>query len=363
MKANHSKTKTIVRVIAFLLIVALVYGALTEVLSVNNTWDMRHIRGFYREPKNSLDVVLIGASELYTGFCSPLAWQQHGFTSYSLCVSSMPGCLYHSMLTETMRRQTPKTVVVEINGFLFDFSAEDTETGLRKWIDNMPMSANKVRTILSSVPRDQWSSYFFRLEKYHTNWNEPTVWAEPAQQYLTLLRTGYSLTKALEIIPKVQTGDCPPKNASLSADNVQRLRSFCELAHELGVENVLFVRFPHRAGVTDPTVLTRLGDIVGEYGYDFLDCDRLFADIGLERDGDFFDNEHLNVFGMETFTDWFGQYLTEHYDLSSSQGAAVKTQWARCAQFVEDMLPYCEQKTPSDAGTLHEYSPEFSAYR
>lgn len=212
MKANHSKTKTVVRVIAFLLIVVLVYGALTEVLSVNNTWDMRHIRGFYREPKNSLDVVLIGASELYTGFCSPLAWQQHGFTSYSLCISSMPGCLYDSMLTETMRRQTPKTVVVEINGFLFDFSAEDTETGLRKWIDNMPMSANKVRTILSSVPRDQWSSYFFRLEKYHTNWNEPTVWAEPAQQHLTLLRTGYSLTKALEIIPKVQTGDRPTKS-------------------------------------------------------------------------------------------------------------------------------------------------------
>ena len=52
MKANHSKTKTVVRVIAFLLIVVLVYGALTEVLSVNNTWDMRHIRGFYREPKN-----------------------------------------------------------------------------------------------------------------------------------------------------------------------------------------------------------------------------------------------------------------------------------------------------------------------
>lgn len=360
---QHAKRKTVVRVIVFLLVVALVYGALTEVLSVNNTWDMRHIRGFCREPKNSLDVVLIGASELYTGFCSPLAWQQYGFTSYSLCVSSMPGCLYNSMLTEAMRRQTPKTVVVEINGFLFDFSAEDTETGLRKWIDNMPMSANKVRTILSSVPKDQWSSYFFRLEKYHTNWNEPDVWVEPAQQYLTMLRTGYSLTKALEIIPKVQTGERPTKDASLSADNVQRLRSFCELAHELGVENVLFVRFPHRAGVTDPTVLTRLGDIVGEYGYDFLDCDRLFADIGLEADGDFCDNEHLNVFGMEAFTGWFGQYLTEHYDLSSSQGTAVEAQWARCAKFVENMLPYCEQKTPSDAGTLHEFSPEFSVYR
>ena len=30
MKSNHSKTKTVVRVIAFLLIVALIYGALTD---------------------------------------------------------------------------------------------------------------------------------------------------------------------------------------------------------------------------------------------------------------------------------------------------------------------------------------------
>ena len=49
----------------------------------------------------------------------------------------------------------------------------------------------------------------------------------------------------------------------------------------------------------------------------------------------------MNVFGMEKFTAWFGQYLTAHYDLSA-----------------------CEQKAA--AGTqacFNEFSPEFRAWR
>ena len=143
MQQRSKPKKRALRAVIFLLIVVLLYSAAANVLSVNNTWDMRHIRGFYLEPQDSLDVVMLGASELYTGFSSPLAWQQYGFTSYPLAVSSMPSCLYDSMLTETMRRQTPKVVVVEINGFLYDFNQDETDTGLHKWLDNIPMSRNK----------------------------------------------------------------------------------------------------------------------------------------------------------------------------------------------------------------------------
>lgn len=160
MQQRSKPKKRALRAVIFLLIVVLLYSAAANVLSVNNTWDMRHIRGFYLEPQDSLDVVMLGASELYTGFSSPLAWQQYGFTSYPLAVSSMPSCLYDSMLTETMRRQTPKVVVVEINGFLYDFNQDETDTGLHKWLDNIPMSRNKVQTITNCVPKDQQSSYF-----------------------------------------------------------------------------------------------------------------------------------------------------------------------------------------------------------
>lgn len=46
MKQNRSKTNTVVRVIAFLLIVALVYGALTRLLTVNNATEQQYIRSF-----------------------------------------------------------------------------------------------------------------------------------------------------------------------------------------------------------------------------------------------------------------------------------------------------------------------------
>ena len=48
---NRSKKKTVVRVIAFLLIVALVYGALTRLLTINNATEQQYIRSFYLEPK------------------------------------------------------------------------------------------------------------------------------------------------------------------------------------------------------------------------------------------------------------------------------------------------------------------------
>lgn len=267
------------------------------------------------------------------------------------------------MLTETMRRQTPKVVVVEINGFLYDFNQDETDAGLHKWLDNIPMSRNKAQTIADCVPKDQQSSYFFRMEKYHDTWIEPDVWGGAAKDQLTMRRTGYSLTKSFEVIPKVETGERQVKSLELSAENEQTLRDFCERAKQLGVENVLFVRFPHRTVLSDPSVLSQLADIVREYGYGFLNCDEQMDSIGLELDGDFCDNEHMNVFGMEKFTAWFGQYLSEQYSLTAAHSDAVTAEWSRCAEFVAHMLPICEQKTPGDGENYNEFSPEFSVYR
>lgn len=364
MQQRSKPQKRALRAVIFLLIVVLLYSAAANVLSVNNTWDMRHIRGFYLEPKDSLDVVMLGASELYTGFSSPLAWQQYGFTSYPLAVSSMPSCLYDSMLTETMRRQTPKVVVVEINGFLYDFNQDETDTGLHKWLDNIPMSRNKVQTIADCVPKDQQPSYFFRMAKYHDTWIEPDVWCGPAKEQLTMRRTGYSLTKSFEVIPKVETGERQVKSLELSAENEQTLRDFCERAKQLGVENVLFVRFPHRTQTTDPGVFDDVAAVVGEYGYDLLDLHDAFDTIGLDRCADFIDSDHLNTAGMEIFTAWLGQYLTAHYDLTGTYSAELTAMWDRCADFVTQTLPLCKELAAANTEqNLNEFSPQFAAWR
>lgn len=46
------------------------------------------IEGFYKEPENTIDVMMIGASEVYADYSATEAWKNYGYTSYSLGVSS-----------------------------------------------------------------------------------------------------------------------------------------------------------------------------------------------------------------------------------------------------------------------------------
>ncbi len=113
-----SRTRTALRAVVFVLIAVLGIGLISPMLVANNDWDKRHVHGFFLEPEDSLDVVLIGASQLYTGYSAPLAWRDYGFTSYPLTVSNIPARLYGSLLTEAVDRQHPKLIVVDIDGFI-----------------------------------------------------------------------------------------------------------------------------------------------------------------------------------------------------------------------------------------------------
>ncbi len=42
------------------------------------------IEGFYKEPKNTIDVMMIGASEVYADYSATEAWKNYEYTSYSL---------------------------------------------------------------------------------------------------------------------------------------------------------------------------------------------------------------------------------------------------------------------------------------
>ena len=75
---RNSKTRTALRAVIFVLIAVLGIGLISPTFVVNNEWDMRHVHGFFLEPEDSLDVVLIGASQLYTGYSAPLAWRDYG---------------------------------------------------------------------------------------------------------------------------------------------------------------------------------------------------------------------------------------------------------------------------------------------
>ena len=112
--------KRLPKLLAFGIVMLLMLQLVTFLLVKNDTATECHVRGFYREPDNTLDVAVIGCSEMYADYSPPLAYKYCGFTSYNLCTSGMPPCFYKSALKEFCKTQDPQVVVFEVNGFFYN---------------------------------------------------------------------------------------------------------------------------------------------------------------------------------------------------------------------------------------------------
>ncbi len=307
-----------------------------------------HIDGFYLEPENSLDVVLIGASELYTSFNSPLAWEEFGFTSYSLATPAFPGNLYQSALTEVLKRQSPKLVIFEINGFLYSDKAMCEEAKQRKWIDNIPFSRNKLETIRANIPKEEQYSYLFPLFKYHTNWENLQKCTANVTAQLILKDNGYMRTKSFNVAANIDTStDLEKKDPVLGDLAKKKLKELLEYCREQDLNQVLFMRCPHKEtlGKKGRKTFAEIEALVEAYGYDFVNFDNRYEEVGLDLAKDFYNPQHMNIFGMQKYTYYLGEYITKRYNIESEHEDAIAEQWDSCAEYMHKVIAYAEKET------------------
>lgn len=317
-------------------------------------YNVTKMAGFYAEPEDTLDVVFIGASEVFSGFSSAYAYEQYGFTSYPYALDASTSALYASQLTEILKHQDPKWIVVEINGVLYDDPAMHTDTGgLLRYLNNIPFSWNKVRSIMELVPAEEWYYYFFPLAKYHSTWKEAWDQGGRMKDYYSVKWKGSVLKGNVttvapfaELPDRDVAGDS--STASLEPESEAHLRGFLELCREKGLKNVLFVRFPHVMLGEDSYERFRRGNeaqrIIEEYGYPFINMEREPQEIGLDFSTDFYNEDHTNIFGQQKITDYLGRLLVEEYGLTASVlTEEQRRDWETAAEYNQLFYDYCEE--------------------
>ena len=87
----------------------------------------------------------------------------------------------------------------------------------------------------------------------------------------------------------------------------------------------------------------RIGQIIGEYGFPFLNLEKKEAEIGIDNQTDFYDANHLNVSGMRKFTKWLSEYLLEHGVEPRVLSGREKEQWEHTAGYTKLLLDYYEK--------------------
>lgn len=287
------------------------------------------IAEYYNETPDH-DVVFIGDCEVYECFTPPTLWQEYGITSYVRGSAQQLIWQSYYLLEETLKRETPKAVV--FNVLSIKYGKPQNEAYNRMTLDGMKWSSSKVDSIRASMTEEEdFLSYVFPLLRFHSRWSElkGEDW-----EYLfhrdTVSHNGYLMQTAIS--PKTSDREgyslADYTLPAIGFEYLEKMRLLCE---EKGVEFIL---------IKAPTNNWKYywydeweAQIVAwanEKGVDYYNFIPLDEEIGIDWGTDTYDGGvHLNVYGAEKLTSYFGNILVEKYGLSDRHGTAeLDAVWA-----------------------------------
>lgn len=348
--------KQALRIAAFFLTLLLLLSGTSYFFNNQNIANTLRFRGFELEEKDSLDVVIIGASDILRAYLPGEAYEEAGFTSYLMSYQALPITGWRPLVKKIIQTQKPQLILLEPHAIINDEESYAT-VHLRKVLDNMPLSGTKLKVINRVVPEEEKESYLLPLLKYHENWQNFSYCAEVLRQEIQNRRRGFTLLRgamqSVNVAPAEGNymdirGDYTTK--SLMADNAFYLQDFILYCQSQGI-NVLLIRAPHRTRQNDTAYqyMNEAAIIAGDLGSGMANFEYYKEDMGLDYNKDFSDDEHVNVTGAEKFTRFMARYLVENgYVTPKDHGEKVNAQWAETVEATRKYVALCKEHLARD---------------
>lgn len=332
------RKKEIVKMILMGVIIIILFMSSSFVLNrQTNIPDGIRVKNFYLQKKNSLDVVLIGASTSYTDFSSPVAWEEYGFTSYSLGTPSAPMGLAKSMLQEVRKNQEPKIIAIDINGILYNDKEESRDSFIRVWLDNMPYNKTRLSAINELVPESDRMSYYIPLIKYHTNIARLDQCVKETKREIKAILdprnlSVTSMAARAEIVPQKDVIDINDyqKRIPLYDKSGNRLKELLDYCKSNNLNNVVFTNMPRfysKKMLDQRARLNTAKDLIESYGYKIYDLDYNVEEIGLDKEMDFYNANHVNIYGQIKITRYLSERFTNDFNLKKDYDQRTIKQW------------------------------------
>lgn len=310
--------KNILRTAAFLLAGAVLIGCVSQV--VCGKWtdankESYTTQEFYALEDNSIDVFIVGSSQVVMGVSSMAMYEEYGISAFGLGMGNAPMIGNYYWLKECQKTQDISTVVIEVS-MLY----EPTRQFLyRRAFDPMKLSQNKleaVRTLNREYGGDDVSSYVFPVIKYHDRWKELTEADFGYRKEDSLVYRGNVMTSGVKPMPyeKVIIDNDPIREVAMEEDQLkyfEEILSYCK-QNDL---NVVLMKTPKTSWSLSKSL--GVNALAKEHGVPFLDFnyDKLMKEIEFDPMRDLRDADHPNLRGAEKICSYLGKYLKEHYDL------------------------------------------------
>ena len=109
------------------------------------------------------------------------------------------------------------------------------------------------------------------------------------------------------------------------------------------IDYVSLMRLGLQRAKTAREAIKVMTDLVAEYGYDYLNLERDVAMTGIEDDKDFYNLDHLNIYGQKKFTEYLTDHLISNYGVTARElSDSQKSDWHLCGEYYNAYYKYSE---------------------
>lgn len=349
--------KKVLLLTAALVVSALVLGLLQALLvpkHMGNTKEGNLIAEYYQNAGNN-DVIFIGDCEVYENFSPITLWEEYGITSYIRGSAQQLIWQSYYLMEESFRYETPKVMVFNVLSMKYDTqkstgNQSQREAYNRMTLDGMRLSASKWNSIFASMTEEekQWEaqySYLFPLLRYHDRFSQLTkddfkYWFSRPQ----VSDNGYLMQVGVKPLQDEHV-ERPLVDYTLGENSWYYLDKMVELCKKHGTQLVLI-----KAPALSPVWWDQWDEQVEKYAqeHDLLYINMLDyqQEIGIDWSTDTYDTGlHLNVYGAEKASRWFGNILQAQCDVPNRKDdTAIAADWAEKCEVYHERKETLENK-------------------
>lgn len=314
-----------IRGVCFVVLLVLILRHVYSVLSWKDTAGnyLSSVQQLYHTPEQTMDVVFMGSSHCYCSIYPEYLWRDYGYSAFDMAVSGQDKSANYYSLLELLKTQSPQVVFVEAYALLYDGYSQ--EGNAYRNLLSMKNSVNQFRLIREAVDEEKQMDYLLRWPIVHTRYAELTRY-----DFVQYAPSEYG--RGANWGWKQGPGAWPEaakscmSSAPLSEENVRWLDRILTLGAGNDIDIVFYVA-PMQVYDGEQAIYNGAAEYVTAAGAEWIDCNKLFDEMGISADTDFEDAYHCNAHGAEKVTSYMGRYLQENYELEDHRGDDTYTVW------------------------------------
>ncbi len=310
---------------------------------------------FEAEPKDSIDIICVGTSEILQAFSPAIVYDTCGMTGYNMSMTAQSALSSYYVTKYALKHHTPKLLVCDFQSLFADADVDVNEASYRKAADTIPdlrIRFEIARDISTNSGSAKFSDWMFPLLHYHDAWSslgkENFV---PKKEYLAgyrdyrkgwdYYRPGRHEGGTVELTPELW--DEEGRDKPLSEESVHYYDLLIGECKSRNVEVVAVIP-PRPSSVSDIKVRRQTMEeyfrLRGVTFLNYSDYDEMQR-LGMDFSTDFKDDSHMTGIGAYKFTTALTEDLQSRFHLEDHRASdsELNTAWSRTVrEYREDMF-------------------------